>query len=89
VSQKNVYSVFRYNPPSVGFAQLSDAALALNGAEGMVPSPTIGSVVVIVSATTVSKLRTYNGATGFSTPDQGLVGMAVAGMIMLIVRNVF
>ena len=29
--QKNVYSVFRYSPPSVGFAQLSEAALAMNG----------------------------------------------------------
>jgi len=27
---KNVYSVFRYNPPSVGFADLSETALAMN-----------------------------------------------------------
>ena len=26
--QKNVYSVFRVQPPSIGFAQLSDLALA-------------------------------------------------------------
>jgi len=29
---KNVYAVFRSNPPSVGFAQLSDLAQSTNGA---------------------------------------------------------
>ncbi|KAL5523428.1 hypothetical protein ACEPAG_7601 [Sanghuangporus baumii] len=37
---KNVYSVFRFNPPSVGFAQLSDAA---GGANGMTGSPSISA----------------------------------------------
>jgi cathepsin D len=41
VLQKNVYSVFRYDPPSVGFAQLS--GIANKSAVGDVPSPTIGS----------------------------------------------
>ncbi|KAF7309807.1 Aspartic peptidase A1 [Mycena indigotica] len=44
-SQKNVYSVFRYNPPSIGFAKLSQVALAMNGNVDLpVPSATIGSV---------------------------------------------
>jgi cathepsin D len=43
--QKNVYSVFRYNPPSVGFAELSATALAMNAPGGNVPTATIGSVV--------------------------------------------
>lgn len=34
-TQKNVYSVFSSSPPSVGFAQLSDAA---GGAQGTPPS---------------------------------------------------
>ncbi|KAE9395681.1 acid protease, partial [Gymnopus androsaceus JB14] len=38
---KNVYSVFRYNPPSVGFAQLSAAAIAMNGINASVPSATV------------------------------------------------
>lgn len=38
---KNVYTVFRYNPPSVGFATLSDAALTGNGVDAPPPSPTI------------------------------------------------
>ncbi len=41
---KNVYTVFRYEPPSVGFATLSEAALAMNAANVPVPAPTIGTV---------------------------------------------
>ncbi|KAG1735495.1 acid protease [Suillus lakei] len=40
---KNVYSVFRYNPPSVGFAALSEIALAMNGKVGGIPSATLGA----------------------------------------------
>ncbi|KAK7457847.1 hypothetical protein VKT23_010192 [Stygiomarasmius scandens] len=36
---KNVYSVYRFNPPSVGFAALSDAALAMNGPSSDTPFP--------------------------------------------------
>ncbi|KAG2749602.1 acid protease [Suillus brevipes Sb2] len=41
---KNVYSVFRYNPPSVGFAALSEIALAMNGKAGGIPSATLGAI---------------------------------------------
>ncbi|KDQ50723.1 hypothetical protein JAAARDRAFT_41815 [Jaapia argillacea MUCL 33604] len=47
---KNVYSVFRFNPPSVGFAQLSSAALAMNGVDGAIPSATIGSAAAVTAA---------------------------------------
>jgi cathepsin D len=57
---KNVYSVFRFNPPAVGFAQLSDVALAMNGDNAPVPSATIGSAAASVSAT--SGARDRNGA---------------------------
>ncbi|KAG1854828.1 acid protease [Suillus subalutaceus] len=40
---KNVYSVFRYDPPSVGFAALSEIALAMNGKVGGIPSATLGA----------------------------------------------
>ncbi|GLB43365.1 putative peptidase A1 family protein [Lyophyllum shimeji] len=50
---KNVYSLFRYNPPSVGFAQLSDTAQSLNNANIPAPSPTIGSVAASVAATSL------------------------------------
>ncbi|KAG2121888.1 aspartic peptidase domain-containing protein [Suillus clintonianus] len=48
---KNVYSVFRYNPPSVGFASLSSVSIAENGAGGTVPSATIGTVSASVTNT--------------------------------------
>lgn len=48
---KNVYSVFRYNPASIGFANLSSVAIAENGAGGTVPSATIGVVSAAVTNT--------------------------------------
>jgi cathepsin D len=57
---KNVYSVFRFNPPSVGFATLSDAARAQNDVDAPVPTPTIGSVVA--SATGRGGSRVSNTA---------------------------
>ncbi|EGN95044.1 hypothetical protein SERLA73DRAFT_187322 [Serpula lacrymans var. lacrymans S7.3] len=47
---KNVYSVFRYNPASVGFAALSETALAMNGVNAAAPTPTIGSVSASATA---------------------------------------
>lgn len=47
--QKNVYSVFQYNPPAIGFAALSEEAIAQNGVNGPVPSPTIGAVTASVT----------------------------------------
>ncbi|KAG1732509.1 aspartic peptidase domain-containing protein [Suillus lakei] len=49
---KNVYSVFRYNPAAVGFAALSNTALAMNGVNAPAPSPTIGSVSASATAGT-------------------------------------
>lgn len=47
--QKNVYSVFRYDPPSVGFAALSETALAMNGVNAVIPSATIGASIAAVT----------------------------------------
>ncbi|KAG2040135.1 aspartic peptidase domain-containing protein [Suillus americanus] len=49
---KNVYSVFRYNPAAVGFAALSNTALAMNGVNAAPPSATIGSVSASATAGT-------------------------------------
>lgn len=46
---KNVYSVFRYNPPSVGFATISAAAQQLAQEGGSLPTPTIGAHTVIAT----------------------------------------
>jgi len=58
---KNVYSVFRFNPPSVGFAALSATATAQNDANNDVPTPTIGSVIA-VSATSTGRTRVSDAA---------------------------
>lgn len=60
---KNVYSVFRYDPPSVGFAALSEAALAMNGVNAVVPTPTIGSDTAIVTANSAMALHSTSGLT--------------------------
>lgn len=60
---KNVYSVFRYNPPSVGFANLSEVATAMSdNVNAAVPTPTLGSVAAQVTATGAGSTRTSNGA---------------------------
>lgn len=52
---KNVYSVFRYNPAAVGFANLSSYALGLSGdLDATVPTPTLGSVAAAITATSRS-----------------------------------
>ncbi|KAF8998527.1 aspartic peptidase domain-containing protein [Cyathus striatus] len=64
---KNVYSVFRYSPPSVGFAELSEAAINANGAIGSIPTATIESQAstTITATTTVGDLTT--SASGVSS----------------------
>ena len=64
---KNVYSVFRYNPPSVGFAELSDMAVAQSNARAPVPTPTIGSVAVT--------------ATGMPPPYGGAMSIGVGSSL--------
>jgi hypothetical protein len=64
--QKNVYSVFRYNPPSVGFAALSSVAIAENGAGGTVPSATIGTASASITNTSAAP-RGHTLTTSLST----------------------
>ncbi|EIW79050.1 acid protease [Coniophora puteana RWD-64-598 SS2] len=72
---KNVYTVFRYNPASVGFAQLSSTAVAMNGAGGAAPSPTIGQVSSTVTATSNGALAKFGGV-----PAKGLIGAGLAAL---------
>lgn len=51
--QKNVYSVFKANPPSVGFAQLSTQVQSLYAAGDALPSPTIGQAATVATGVTV------------------------------------
>ena len=64
--------MFRYNPPSVGFAQLSGTALAMNKAGGEVPTATIGSVVAVA---------TGGGTKSNSAPAQALSLISQSGIL--------
>lgn len=68
---KNVMSVYRYSPASVGFAALSSTASTL--ATGSVPSPTIGSDAVTPSSTPGSAGAVYQSPAIFR--DLGTLGM--------------
>jgi len=70
---KNVYSVYRYNPPSVGFANLSDVAKAMNGVSGPVPTPTIGSAAAGVMATGRGRGQPNGARKAFHTVSPGIV----------------
>ena len=52
---KNTYTVFKADTPSVGFAQLSAAALGTDGTtDASVPTPTVGSVSASVTGSSSS-----------------------------------
>ncbi|CAE6437176.1 unnamed protein product [Rhizoctonia solani] len=72
---KNVYSVYRYNPPSVGFANLSSNALAQNALGGSLPSATIGTSPV--TATSVA-----NSAAGIPDAKQVATMMGVGAGVL-------
>ncbi|CAE7209957.1 unnamed protein product [Rhizoctonia solani] len=73
---KNVYSVFRYEPPSIGFAQLSAAAL---GGQPILQQPAPSSTSAQVAAT---KTATPN-TTGPSSNGGGLIIDRSAGEDMV------
>ncbi|KAF8489905.1 aspartic peptidase domain-containing protein [Russula emetica] len=64
---KNVYSVFRANPASVGFAALAPGVQS-SVTENGVPTPTIGSVSVSVTGSTGSGRDGQNAALSSRTP---------------------
>ncbi|KAK7686753.1 hypothetical protein QCA50_010353 [Cerrena zonata] len=89
---KNVYSVFRASPASVGFASLSLGAIAMNGANGAVPSATILSSLsgVNPSSTGVSVGRgstNTNGASSSHTRTDiwlaGIISICIMGLTPL------
>ncbi|KAI9573802.1 acid protease [Boletus coccyginus] len=73
---KNVFSAFRYNPPSVGFAWLSAAALSVNGANGPWPTATTGSIVTSVTASPGN--ATNHGFTQVGALSSALTSFLVA-----------
>lgn len=79
---KNVYSVFRYNPASVGFANLSSVATAMSDVDGTVPTPTIGSVSVEVTA--VSGKSTSDATALPSRMNFLVVALAIVSSLFMI-----
>jgi len=75
---KNVYSVYRYNPPSVGFANLSSNALAQNKLGGTLPSATIGSSPVTATGKSSSSA---NGAEGVVSDVRRVAAVVGAGVL--------
>jgi hypothetical protein len=82
---KNVYSVFRYNPASVGFAQLSETAIAMNGANNAaVPSATIGSAAATVTASDSTGSRdSNNNSASVLSSSSFLLPIPIFAMTML------
>ncbi|KAI0741353.1 acid protease [Daedaleopsis nitida] len=86
---KNVYSVFRATPPSVGFAALSDAATAMNGKTGAAPSPTIGEVAATVTGSTAGTGSDRNSGTNgavslFDTPSGTWAALLLSGLSLFL-----
>ncbi|KAG6826762.1 hypothetical protein H0H92_014538 [Tricholoma furcatifolium] len=79
---KNVYSVFRYNPPSVGFAELSDTAIALSSENTPVPSPTIGSVAATVTATGIRTSSPNTSGSLSTIHEQSHLLLALMGVLL-------
>jgi len=69
---KNVYSVFRYNPASVGFATVAPGAEKLVTQLG-VPTPTIGAVSATITATG------QNAASPVAVPHLALLSLCALG----------
>ncbi|EPQ56668.1 aspartic peptidase A1 [Gloeophyllum trabeum ATCC 11539] len=82
---KNVYSVFRFNPPSIGFAALSEAATAQNDADGPIPSATIGSAAAAVSASSGTDAVNSAAVSAYSfSPVVLMIAGVVAGVVSLL-----
>lgn len=78
--QKNVYSVYRYNPPSIGFAELSALANGSSNTNVPVPSATVGSISTAVAAGSSGAPPRAAAATGWAVA--ALVGAVVAVIVV-------
>ncbi|KAF5343829.1 hypothetical protein D9757_013918 [Collybiopsis confluens] len=84
---KNVYSVYRFNPPAVGFAQLSATATALSGNDALVvPSPTTGAAATVIasSGSSPSHKANSNGAGSIFVSSPSSLSSALSIQILVI-----
>ncbi|KAJ7115925.1 aspartic peptidase domain-containing protein [Mycena epipterygia] len=81
---KNVYSVFRYNPASIGFASLSDYSLSLSGNLDLgAPSATIGSVSAAATAGSTDR----NTSSAMSLRSSSLIFTIATTLIWAVLGN--
>ncbi|KAG8929641.1 hypothetical protein FRC02_005272 [Tulasnella sp. 418] len=79
---KNVYSVFRYSPASVGFAQLSETATSLSNIDIPLPSASIGTG----NGATVNAATTTRGVASpaaILATGSMLVAMFLGGLMIM------
>ncbi|KAI0743974.1 aspartic peptidase domain-containing protein [Daedaleopsis nitida] len=90
---KNVYSVFRSDPPSVGFAQLSESTGGSPGAPSVIPSATVptngiplpsGSVGATANPLNPSSSATASGSNGASALSMDIRAMSVAAAVVCV-----
>ena len=72
-----MYSVFNASTPSIGFAKLSDEALALNGLQAALPAPTVGSPSATVTGKTSKAFKTAD-------PSSAILWLAVACALLTL-----
>lgn len=80
---KNVYSVFRSSPASVGFATLSADALAMNGKSGAAPSATVGAVSATVTGSTANSGTDRSSSANGAPKSAGASAYALWGVALL------
>ncbi|CAE6529608.1 unnamed protein product [Rhizoctonia solani] len=82
---KNVYSIFRYEPPSIGFAQLSATAI---GSQPILQEPTAAAPSRISTATTAAAPSTTgpasNGGASITDRNTMIALMLLLGVIALV-----
>jgi len=83
---KNVYSVFRYDPPSVGFATLASSGNAgVTNVAGSVTVETINGVAVTVTGSSFPTGGSYSGASGLlGRLPRGSLLAAVATTVLAV-----
>ncbi|KAF5362015.1 hypothetical protein D9756_002632 [Leucocoprinus leucothites] len=82
---KNVYSVFRYEPPSVGFAELSSTANTLSGASEAVPTPTLASTAATVSASSTPSFVAGDTSSACSLRQHSRLWALVVSVVAAVV----
>jgi hypothetical protein len=80
--QKNVYSVFRYSPPAVGFAQLSSTATSMSNGNLAVPEATIGSIIASTTASVTVDSKNSSAVARMALDGSAILWSLVSSMLI-------